>query len=116
MIGKKTLETNPIPMAKVKEILTDFSGQFDLSYEQNLTLDYVNKFSKLSLEDSEKLVSELEDKKIKRKLAIKITDVLPEDLADLRLLFAKESIVSKKKNMDELLEVINKYRDKVIKD
>jgi DNA-directed RNA polymerase subunit F len=110
MIGKKTLETNPIPLARVKKILTDFSGQYDLSYEQNITLDYVSKFSKLSLEDSEKLITELEDNNIKRRYAIKIVNTLPEDLADLNLLFAKERMPLKKEKKDELLDIIDKYR------
>ncbi|MDR3291880.1 MAG: RNA polymerase Rpb4 family protein [Methanobrevibacter sp.] len=109
MIGKKTLETDPIPMTNVKKILEDFSGKFELNYEQNLTLDHVNKFSELSFEDSEKLIDELESI-IKRKYAIKIVDVLPEDLADLRLLFAKERIPIKKESMEEILDILNKYR------
>ena len=41
MIGKKTLETEPIPAAKVKEILEEFSEKHELSYEQNLTLNEI---------------------------------------------------------------------------
>lgn len=44
MIGKKALETNPIPMTNVKKILEDFSEKFELNYEQNLTLDHVVNF------------------------------------------------------------------------
>jgi DNA-directed RNA polymerase subunit F len=110
MIGKKTLETTPIPLARVKKILTGFSEQYELSYEQNLTLDYVNKFSKLSVEDSEKLISELEENATWRKYAIKIVNVLPEDIADLRLLFAKNNIPKKEEKFEGLLEIINKYR------
>ena len=60
MIGKKTLETEPIPAAKVKEILEEFSEKHELSYEQNLTLAHVTNLNKLSLEDTEKLIEELE--------------------------------------------------------
>jgi DNA-directed RNA polymerase subunit F len=50
MIGKKTLESKPIPAAKVKEILEEFSEKHELSYEQNLTLDHATDLKKLSLE------------------------------------------------------------------
>ena len=60
MIGKKTLESKPIPAAKVKEILEEFSEKHELSYEQNLTLDHATNLNKLSLEDTEKLIEELE--------------------------------------------------------
>lgn len=109
MIGKKTLETNPISMTNVKKILEDFSKNFELNYEQNLTLEHVNKFSELSFEDSEKLINELENI-IKKKYAIKVADILPEDLTDLRLLFAKERIPIKRENMEDILDILNKYR------
>ncbi|MDR1721447.1 MAG: RNA polymerase Rpb4 family protein [Methanobrevibacter sp.] len=109
MIGKKTLETNPIPMANVKKILEDFSQEYELDYEQNLTLDHVTKFSKLPLEETEKLIDALEEK-VKRKVAIRIADILPEDLADLRLLFAKERIVVKKEDMQGILDIVDGFR------
>ena len=108
MIGKKTLDSEPIPLAKVKEILEDFSANHELNYEQNLTLDHVTKFKKLSLEDSEKLIEELE-KIVKHKHAVRIADLLPEDLSDLRLMFAKERIPIKKEDMEEILEILSKY-------
>ena len=52
MIGKKTLESEPIPAAKVKEILLEFEENHELSYEQNLTLAHVTSLNKLSLEDT----------------------------------------------------------------
>ncbi len=109
MIGKKTLDSEPIPLAKVKKIFEDFSEEYELSYEQNLTLDHVTKFSRLSLEDSEKLIEELEEI-VKKKLAIRITDLMPEDLSDLRLIFAKERVPIKKEDMENILEILDKYR------
>ena len=52
MIGKKTVSKEPIPVAKVKDILQEFSEENELGYEQNLTLDHVSSFSKLTQEDS----------------------------------------------------------------
>jgi DNA-directed RNA polymerase subunit F len=89
MIGKKTLETKPIPAAKVKEIMEEFSEKHELSYEQNLTLDHASNLTKLSLEDTEKLIEELEAY-VEYKQAVRIADIVPKDMADLRLIFAKE--------------------------
>jgi DNA-directed RNA polymerase subunit F len=61
MIGKKVLETEPIPLAKVKPLLEDREKVHELNYEQNLALDHVTKFSKVSAENVEKLVAELEE-------------------------------------------------------
>jgi DNA-directed RNA polymerase subunit F len=109
MIGKKTLESEPIPLAKVKEILENFSMNNELNYEQNLSLDHATKFSKLSLEDTEKLVEELEEM-VKYRHAVRIADLMPEDLSDLRLMFAKERVPLKKEDMEKILEIVSSYR------
>ena len=66
MIGKELLDSEPIPAAKVKAILEDFSEDNELNYEQNITLNHVSRFKQYSLEDTEKIIEELE-KIIKKK-------------------------------------------------
>ena len=108
MIGKKTLETEPIPAAKVKEILEEFSEKHELSYEQNLTLAHVTNLNKLSLEDTEKLIEELEAY-VDHKQAVRMADIVPRDMADLRLIFAKERNAPSNDEMKEILEILEKY-------
>lgn len=109
MIGKRILENEPIPAAKVKQILEDFSETYELSYEQNLTLDHVTKFNKISLEDAEELVEKLSDI-VKRKHAVRIADIMPQDLSDLRLMFAKERVPIKKEELGNILKIVDEYR------
>ncbi len=112
MIGKKTVSKEPIPVAKVKDILQEFSEENELGYEQNLTLDHVSSFSKLTQEDSLKLIEELTgafDGKITEKIAVHIADLLPQDLDDMRLLFAKERVSLNKEEMEEILNIVGKY-------
>jgi DNA-directed RNA polymerase subunit F len=111
MIGKKTLETKPIPAAKVKEIMEEFSEKHELSYEQNLTLDHATNLTKLSLEDTEKLIEELEAY-VDYKVAVRVADILPRDMADLRLVFAKERNAPSNDEMKEILEILEKYEIK----
>ena len=108
MIGKKTLESEAIPAAKVKEILNEFSEKYELSYEQNLTLDHVTSLTKLSLENTEKLIEELEAY-MDHKQAIRVADIFPRDMADLRLIFAKERNAPSNDEMKEILEILEKY-------
>lgn len=110
MIGKKVLENNPITMAEVKELLEERSQSIELTYEQNLALDHVSKFAKLDTEASNKLVDELQ-KIIKKNQAIKITNIMPEDMADMRLIFAKERGSHKKEELEQLLKIIDQYRE-----
>ena len=108
MIGKNTLEKEPIPAAKVKEILEEFKENHELSYEQNLTLEHVSSLNKLSLEDTEKLIEELEAY-VDYKQAVRVADILPRDMADLRLVFAKERNAPSNDEMKEILEILEKY-------
>ena len=110
MIGKKVMETDPIPLVNVKPLLEELEKNHELSYEQNLALDHVTKFSKISVEDATKMVSELEEI-IKRTQAIKIADVMPEDMDDMRLIFAKERGSHKKEELEKILKIVNKYRE-----
>ena len=109
MIGKKVIDTDPITIAEVKSMLGEISEHYELTYEQNLSLDHVTKFSKLDEEEAKKLVEELSEI-IKKAQAIKVTDIMPEDLADLRLIFAKERGSFKQEDMEKILEIVDKYR------
>jgi len=111
VIGKKVLETEPVSITKIKEILEDLEKDYELNYEQNLTLDHARKFSKLEIEDAQKLIEELQDL-VKKKYAIRIADMLPQDLADLRLLFAKERVPIKKEDLDKILKIVKNYPPK----
>ncbi len=110
MIGKKVIETDPITIAEAKELLIKSAESIDPTYEQNLAIDHVTKFAKLDVETAQKLVDELKEI-IKNTQAIKIADVMPVDLADLRLLFAKERGSHKKEELEQILEIVNKYRE-----
>ena len=57
---------------------------------------------------NKKLIEELEEI-VKTKYAIRIADLMPKDLADLRLIFAKEKFPIKKEEMEEILKILDKY-------
>lgn len=109
MIGKKVTDTDPITIAEVKEMLGGLSEHYELTYEQNLALDHVTKFSKLDEKAAKELVEELSEL-IKKTQAIKVADIMPEDMADLRLIFAKERGSFKQEDMEKILEIVDKYR------
>lgn len=109
MIGKNTIETTPISSAEVKTILEEFSETHELSYEQNLALAQVTNFKKLSLEKTNELIEELSEVLEDKKQAIIVANLLPKDLADLRLIFAKERYAPDKEDMEKILEILEKY-------
>ncbi|MEN4006697.1 MAG: RNA polymerase Rpb4 family protein [Methanobacteriaceae archaeon] len=109
MIGKKIISTDPITTAEVKKVLEELSKHYELTYEQNLVLDHATKFSKIDAESANKLVEELAGT-LKKTQAVKIADIMPEDMADLRLLFAKERGTYKKEDQEKILETVDRYR------
>ncbi len=110
MIGKNTIKKEEISGAEVKRTLETFSENYELNYEQNITLNHVARFPRYSLEDTEKIIAELEDKVgLRHKVAIHIVDLIPKDLSDLRLIFAKEPMQIEKADMEKILEILEQY-------
>ena len=113
MIGKKIIETDPVTIPEIKEMLEKRQEDHELTYEQNLVLDHVVKFAKLDSETAHKLVDELADI-VKKTQAVKLTDIMPKDMSDMRLMFAKERGSHKKEELEQLLEIINQHREEEV--
>ena len=110
MIGKEIIESEPISGAEVKKILEDFSEENELNYEQNLTLNHLARFKRYSLEDSEEIIEKLQTEfGLRQRVAVHIVDLVPKDLADLRLIFAKEPTKVDNDEMKKILEFLEQY-------
>ena len=94
MIGKEIIESEPISSAEVRKILEEFSQENELNYEQNITLNHLSRFKRYSVEDSEEIVAKLQEEfGLRDKLAVRIANLAPQDLADLRLILANKVIL-----------------------
>ncbi|MEE0901500.1 MAG: RNA polymerase Rpb4 family protein [Methanobrevibacter sp.] len=110
MIGKNVIKSEPIPGVKVKEVLDKFSDDNELNYEQNVTLNHLARFKRYSVEDAEEIIEKLQDEfDLRPKVAVHIVDLVPEDLDDLRLIFAKEPKQVDKEEMEKILELLEQY-------
>ena len=110
MIGKNIIKKEEISGTEVKQTLEAYSEGYELNYEQNITLNHVSRFPRYSPEDTEKIIEELEDKVgLRHKVAIHIVDLIPKDLSDLRLIFAKEPTQVSKEEMEQILEILDQY-------
>lgn len=113
MIGTEIGERKPVSLATVKAILKSREKEGELHYEQKLALEHASKFGKLEEKDVNGLVAELlklEIPRFKERHAIKIADFLPEDAEVIKTIFAKESLTLKKEQMQQILDVVAKYR------
>ena len=46
---------------------------------------------------------------LRHKVAVHIVDLIPKDLSDLRLIFAKEPTQVTPEEMDKILDILNQY-------
>ena len=110
MIGKNIIKKEEITGAEVKDTLEEFSQEYELNYEQNVTLNHLARFPRYSAEDTEKIIEELKDKLgLRHKVAVHIVDLIPKDIDDLRLIFAKEPTQINKEEMEQILDILNQY-------
>jgi DNA-directed RNA polymerase subunit F len=102
---------DPIALANVKHLLTEEAGRRTLPREALLAQQHSELFTKLSVEDTKKLVEELRTLPyVDSALAVKLADVLPQYPEEVRLLFSKERVVLDEAQLTRLLETIAHYR------
>ncbi|MEM2869734.1 MAG: RNA polymerase Rpb4 family protein [Thermoplasmata archaeon] len=91
-------------------MLEEESKKRELGYEQKLALSHAQLFSKLSVEDSEKLKAELcKNPHISEALAYKIIEILPATPDDVRVIFAKERHPLTPEETNAILEAVKKF-------
>ena len=113
MIGKKLISSEPISLAEAKELIEQRKKEGELSYEQNLTFEYTKNFSKLSSDDARALMNELiQLKNVTRRHAVEIADIFPKNLDELRLIFAKEHLTFADEDLQGIIAILDKYRNK----
>ncbi|MBO8182876.1 MAG: RNA polymerase Rpb4 [Archaeoglobus sp.] len=116
MTFKEVIEFDYITISEAKEIMEEIAKKrqekADLLYETRRGLRHLRNFAKLPPEQAKELVEELEKlPQVGRKdLAVKITDLMPEIPDEIRTIFAKERYNITAEEIEEILEIVDKYR------
>jgi DNA-directed RNA polymerase subunit F len=101
----------PVPLARVKDLLTEESTHRTLPREAGLALQHAELFARLTPEDTDKLISELKELPyVGSSLAVKLADTLPQYPDEVRLLFSKERITLEEAQVTRLLEILAQHR------
>jgi len=99
-----------VTLAEVKEILQERQNEGELTPEQKLSLEHVQRFARIDAKKARKLVKELmELGYVSEVNAVKIADLMPTQADDVRLIFSKERASVEKKDIEKILSVVNKY-------
>lgn len=101
----------PVPLARVRQFLTEESARRPLPREAMLAQQHAEGFARLTPEQTDKLVAELRTLPfVDAPLAVKLGDVLPQYPEEVRLLFSKERVLLDEAQLTRLLELIAQYR------
>jgi DNA-directed RNA polymerase subunit F len=101
----------PVPLARVKQLLTEEATRRTLPREAALALQHAEQFARLEADDADKLVVELRALPfVDAGLATKIADTLPQFPEEIRLLFSKERVVLDEAQIARLLELTAQHR------
>ncbi|MFW5913329.1 MAG: RNA polymerase Rpb4 family protein [Candidatus Hadarchaeota archaeon] len=112
MIGDEVRERRPVTFSESLEILKNKKEEKELEFEQRLAYDYVQKFSQLSTEKTKELLSDLlEIEKIRDHQAVILANNMPETKEDIDLIFAKERTSLREETVDQILDIVDKYRE-----
>jgi DNA-directed RNA polymerase subunit F len=99
-----------VTLAEVKEMLDAEAADHELTPEQRYALDQVNKNVKVSASNAQKLVQELRELPfVSEAHAVKVADIMPTHVDDVRVLFAKERSTVDKKQLEQIIKLVEKY-------
>lgn len=107
MIGKEIISERHTTIDDALEIMDQRADFDELSYEHGCALDYLQKFSKLSKKDSDKMLKKLLKLGVTEKMAAKIIDILPETEEDLKVVFYRSDVPE---NQEDILEIVSKFK------
>jgi DNA-directed RNA polymerase subunit F len=103
--------TDPVPLAQVKQMLSDEAAQRPLPREALLAQSHAELFARLTAEATDKLIAELRTLPyVDATIAVKLADLLPQYPEEIRLLYSKERILLDETQITRLLEILAQHR------
>ncbi|MFH0861230.1 MAG: hypothetical protein V1921_08515 [Candidatus Altiarchaeota archaeon] len=113
----KVISEEPVALAQVKSILEDKKKEYKAEekeplYEQKRALDHAKATSKLNVRDSESLKKKLLELglNLTPERAVKIVDIMPEDVDDVRAIFSKERFRHEESEIKKIIDLVNQYK------
>lgn len=99
-----------VSWSEVRKILEKKEKEKELSYEQKNALDHLRKFSKISEKSAAELAEELgKIERLKEKHIISIINHMPQDLEELRVLFANEVANISDDDKKKIISIVKKH-------
>jgi len=111
------IEQKPVSLAQVHDILKRKEKEYaesglELGYEQKKALEHTAKFSKISAKDAKDLEGKLSalELTLTPDRVVKIIELLPESIDDVRAIFAKERFKYTEEDIKKITDLVDQYR------
>jgi len=109
-MSKREVSESRLTLPQVKKVLESI-GEENLDQFQRRTLDYANKFSKVSPEKAEELIQKLtKEYEIEDAEAIQIVNCMPETVDELRVFLAGGRKIIETQKLHSIVELLNESR------
>lgn len=107
----KVRKVEEITMAKAREVLEEVKERWgELKHFQQITLDFLTRFSKLPPDEAEELVDRLcKEFGLSRTVAIQVVNVMPRSSEELRQILIKEGKVFLPGELNEIRKLLDQY-------
>ncbi|MEK6953432.1 MAG: hypothetical protein AABX01_00365 [Candidatus Micrarchaeota archaeon] len=106
----KVIEEKPISYAHARDLLAKRKKDSELGYEQQNTLDHLEKFAKLTEAESEKLAKELAELNIlSDKQVMELVNNLPSKEDLVKTILSKEKLEFNAEQIKEITKIVKKF-------
>lgn len=116
MVRPKILGEQPISMVELKQELEEIKKRDkELGFRSQKTEEYLNQFCKLDdkqAEDLKKKLEGLDITRLKESAMLKIIDLLPTNIDELKTILQGYIVTINKKDMESIIEVTSKFAPK----
>ncbi|MBD3387552.1 MAG: DNA-directed RNA polymerase subunit F [Candidatus Altiarchaeales archaeon] len=111
------VDSKPVSISEVAVVLKGKEKEYaereiDLLYEQRRALEHAAKYSKVSVKDAEAMKSKLSELELNltEERIVKIIDLMPNSVDDIRAIFAKERFRYSEEEIKKITDVVDQYR------
>jgi DNA-directed RNA polymerase subunit F len=106
----KVIEDKLITAAETKSIIKAREKEKELGYEQKSALESLSKHCKLTPKRAEEMEAELRKiERLRDRHVVAVMDNMPQDMEDLRVLFASDVINLSEDDKKAILSVVKKF-------
>jgi DNA-directed RNA polymerase subunit F len=111
------LDEKSVSLPEVAAILKDKEkayqeGGIELLYQQKKSLEHASKFAKIGDKDAVELAQKLSklDLTLSSERIMKIVDLMPKTVDDIRAIFAKERFKYTEEEIKKVTDIVDEYR------